>query len=268
MKQTELQMNCPACFTPAQSERIVGTQAYCNCGLAWSINGKSHKSEEFQSKSNARSLIIFFLSLMVAVSHYIAWDTYSFEILPLKAKQLLGLADKSELKSIVQICEQRKRKSCQIDALLSLYKIDKSEVSVLLSLGELYMQNRNFYEATHVYKLYFQDGRQNNLARETYAKALMATGDLKSAQEQYRLILSNKTAAPNYLAARAYVEILMQSKNYKSAKQVIETYRKAGPTSAMFLDKEWKTLNNLSNKPMLSQYRLPANQQLEKKQTR
>lgn len=213
-------------------------------------------------------MTIFSLILISAVMHYLSWDTYSLQIIPLKAKQLIGKADRTELKEIATICKERKKESCQINTLLSLYEVDKSEISTLATVGEIYMQNRDFYAASNIYNKYFQNGGRDNVARESYAKALTSLGDLKAAQAQYEQILLIKDGTPNYPAARSYVEILMQREHYPLAKKIIEEYRKAGPTSALFLEKEWKTLNNLNNKTLLTQNRLPAGQNSTKTQTR
>lgn len=251
------QMNCPACYKPAQTDRLVGTQAYCSCGLSWDINGKISKSEN-QASSGARTIVIFSILLVSTVLHYVTWDQFSLEIIPLKIKQLTGLAKAKDYLEIATICEKRQKTACQLDSLKQAYQLNNKDLRSLALAADIHMKKTEYKQAAQLFQTYFSHSEALPVHRASYALALNEIGDLKGAEIQYKQVLSQDNKEPNFVAARAYVDVLIKTSALDKAKGVIEEYRKATPTSALFLDKEWKLINAQMKSRTVTHNRLPA----------
>ncbi|MCB0351006.1 MAG: tetratricopeptide repeat protein [Bdellovibrionales bacterium] len=235
------QLNCPICFNNIHPDRVVGQNAYCTCGHVLRV---SNSSSDRETSGASLSLIIFTLILIGAIIHAINWDTYFFSIIPLKIKQMSGIAKPHELKDLAKICNIRKKNNCEVQALEKAYELDKADINSLLRIGEIYTDSKNFYPAAKAYSLYFQNGGSTESARYQYARALGEIGQFDQAKKQFHYILRRDKKNPQFQVARSYVELLIRNRDYSTAKGIIEEYRRAGPNSALFLEKEWKAIND------------------------
>ncbi len=235
------QLECPLCFSQIHADRIVGINAYCSCGHVVQV---SYSSKDQDTNGASLSLIVFTLLMVGAIIHAINWDTYFFKIIPLKVKQLAGLAKAHELKEIAQICNFRKKNNCEVQALEKAYSINVGDSESLLRIGEIYTTTNNYFMAAKTYALYFQNGGKDETARYQYARSLGETGQVSDAKKQFHYILRSNNKTPQFRVARSYVELLIKNQDYKTAKGIIEQYRRAGPSSALFLEKEWKAIND------------------------
>ncbi|OFZ11591.1 MAG: hypothetical protein A2Z20_03130 [Bdellovibrionales bacterium RBG_16_40_8] len=241
------QLSCPACLCNIPTDRVLNNVAYCACGSHLPLTEHAAKRE------NARVMpvILFSLFFIAAITHTINWDTYFFTIIPLKMKQFTGLTSITELKQIALICEKRKKINCEIQALEKVFSLDNKETKVLERVGFIYFENiKNYHSAARTYSYYFKHGGNDDTARLAYARSLGEIGQFVDAKRQFHYLLKKAGAKPQFITARSYVEILMRNSDYKTAKGIIQEYRQAGPNSALFLEKEWKLINEkLTKKP-------------------
>lgn len=240
-------LNCPVCLNDIQADRVMNGVAYCSCGHVLNLSRRPVNSET----NRVLPVILFSLFLIAVVTHAINWDTYFFTIIPLKMKQLAGIAKVEELKEIADICKKRKKSNCEVSALEEAFSLDKKELAGLLRAGEIYMQLKKFHAATQTYGLYFKHGGKSDSSRYAYAKALGEIGQFGEAKKQFHYILKTDRSNPQFQVARSYVELLMKNNDYAAAKSIIEEYRQAGPNSALFLEKEWKAIHQKLKRPSI-----------------
>lgn len=233
-------LNCPICLRDIPKERFVAGSAYCSCGHI--VNFKA-KEDDPSSSSSSVTLLMITSIIVAAILHAFNWDTYFFQIIPLKMKQLSGVASVEDLRTIADICQKRKKATCEIQALEKIFALDKAQLPVLLRVGEIYFEKNNFKGAVDSYTTYFKNGGNDSSGRYNYAQALGELGLFRDAQKQFNYILKKDQKNPQYNVARSYVELLIKNKDYMTAKNVIEEYRRAGPNSALFLEKELKAVN-------------------------
>ncbi len=247
-------VNCPICFSKISADRFLNGMAYCTCGHTYSVR----EQDGSRDKSVAVKLVFLTLLFVGAIIHIFNWDTYSFKIVSPKLKQMVGMANTTDLNLIADICEARKKENCQIHALLKSYDLDKTQTQHLIKTGEILVSKKRFIEAVRVYGTYFKaTGRDAELdARYNYAISLSETGDLQSAREQYAYLISKHHSSPKFDVARSYVDLLMKTQDLSTARQVIAEYRLSSPTASMFMDKEWRKLNAIT--ALDTHSRLPA----------
>jgi tetratricopeptide (TPR) repeat protein len=231
-------LTCPICFSQISKDRIMGGKAYCSCGCSIRLSAPPSDTSK-----GAVPVIVFSIIFVATILHAINWDTYSLTIIPLKMKQLLGIASVAELKHVADICQSRKKLNCEVQALEKVFSIDARETQSLLRVGAIYMDTKNYLHATKTYSAYFSKGGKDTQARYLYARALGEVGKFKDAKKQFHYILKSDKKSPQYQVARSYVELLIKNRELETAKNIIEEYRGTGPSSAMFLEKELKSIN-------------------------
>jgi tetratricopeptide (TPR) repeat protein len=234
------QFNCPVCYNNIHPDRVVDQNVYCPCGHTLQISRKSSDRES----GTTLSLVIFTLLIVGAIIHAINWDTYFFSIIPLKIKELSGIAAPHELKEIAKICNIRKKYNCEVHALEMAFELNKKDPESLLRVGEIYTDTNNFFLAAKAYTLYFKNGGKAESARYNYARSLGEIGQIDQAKKQFHYILRRDQKNPQFRVASSYVELLIKNRDYTTAKGVIQEYRRAGPSSALFLEKELKAIND------------------------
>lgn len=240
-----IQITCPVCSNEIPLDRIVGSSAYCSCGHVLTV---LRRQSDRDARRTSVSLIVFTLFMAGAIIHAINWDTYFLSIIPLKIKQFTGMAKSTELKEIALICNSRKKNNCEIQALEKSFELDKKDITSLLRVGELYIESGDFHSAAKTYTVYFKNGGSEDSARYAYARSLGEIGLFHDAKKQFHYILKRDRNKPQFKVARSYVEFLIKNKDYSTARSIIEEYRRAGPSSALFLEKEWKTINDRLSK--------------------
>ena len=232
---------CPACKKDIPLERQFGDTVICDCG--WSQQFSHKKKHASKLNANSMTLIAFALLIILSLVHITHWDTYSLKIIPLKAKQSLGLAKLDELKEIASICIKRKKIECTIKAKEASYK-QESDLNLLLELGEHYSQLGREQEAQSTYRRYFEQGGDSLDAHYEYARLLDQFGEIYKATKHYKTLLTSSTPLSKKAKyTRAYVRMLIEHRKWALAKRAIYTYRKASQSGYFFMEDELLIIN-------------------------
>ncbi len=196
--------------------------------------------------SGVAALVGFTLVFVGGLLHILNWDKYSLEILPVKTKQIIGMASVEDLKKIADICEVRRKFPCQQTALWQMFQRDPKQKEILVELGKLQMDSDDFNGALRTYSAYFTSNGKSIDARYEYARALAETGKPKEAKKHFQYVLSvNRDPISTPEMARTYVKFLIKNKDYVTAKNVIVTTRRTNRSAAYFLEKELKVINSV-----------------------
>lgn len=200
---------------------------------------------EKKDSSGVAALVGFTLVFAGGLFHILNWDKFSLEVIPLKAKQIVGVASAQDLKKVAEICEIRRKFSCQQSALWQAYQRDPRETDLLVKLGQLQMDSRDYTGALRTYTTYFKANGKDIGARYGYARALAEVGHAQEAKRQFQYVMSvSRDPVLTPEIARSYVKFLMKNKDYVTAKQVIVMTRRNNRSAAYFLEKELKVINS------------------------
>lgn len=231
-------ISCPSCF-----KSIPATQSYegvyiCECGQRVASRNPNDKAA---SKSSFW-LVVLGIFVLAGFLHAANWDNHFFEIIPLKTKQLLGVASLNELEKIAAICEDRKKNFCQEQALSEAFAIDNKKRDRLIKIAELQISRSGYEDSTNTLSKYFKAGGKDRLARYNLAVSLAKTGKTTEAKKQLHYLVFSTKGSLDAQAARTYVSLLMESGDYQTAQKVVRHCRGLGNNTAMFLETEWKEI--------------------------
>jgi tetratricopeptide (TPR) repeat protein len=200
---------------------------------------------ETRESSGVAALVGFTLVFVGGLLHILNWDKFAFEIIPIKTKQIVGMASVQDLQKIAEICEVRRKYPCQQTALWQAFQKDPSQKEILVKLGELQMDTEDYTAALRTYTAYFKANGKDIGARFEYARALSETGKPKEAKKQFQYVLSvSRDPIQTPEMARVYVKFLIKTKDYATAKHVIVSTRRGNRSAAYFLEKELKAINS------------------------
>jgi tetratricopeptide (TPR) repeat protein len=223
------------------ADRILAGTAYCSCGCSIAFH------ERRRDRVSSYPLVIFSIVLVAVILHVLNWDTYSLHVLPLKLKQLTGMAREPELIQLADICRERQKTQCEIHALGQAYQLNNKNIPLLLRKANLHFKLKDHQAVVHSLSAYYKKGGKDFSSRHTFAVALGEVGQVVEAQKQFRYILKNDNKKPQFQVAKSYVDMLMKQRDYTTAKTVIEDYRRSAPQAGLFLEKELKFINRSLN---------------------
>lgn len=238
------QVACPTCFKMIPAAQSYEGTFVCECGQKVRTGHNSKKTA-----SASKSWIIGLgLAIIASFIHTSNWDNFSVEIVPLKVKQILGMADFQELRRIADICENRKKSFCQESALIESTRLDPKNKDLLLEISQIQMDRSAFESARLTLNSYFQLGGKDRLARYNLAIALWKLNMTADAKKHLKYLVFSSKQNLDAQAARSYVNLLMSEGDMASAHKVIQHCRSLGNNTAMFLEKEWKEIQARLNR--------------------
>ena len=239
-----MSVSCPKCFEITPEDRRIGDKYFCDCG--WRFQVANQKTQTPIHKDKSSLLICLFAGLILfSFMHVVSWDTYFFKIIPIKAAHATGLAGADTIAELSNICEERKKFQCVLDTLSELYeKNPLQQVEALHKKGKLLVKLERFDEATQTYALYFENNGKTPEAHYQYAKALRMQAKFQQATQQYQLALGAKPDVLQISVTRSFVDMLIENKNYKYAKDIITHYRGKAQHSKYFLEAELNKVND------------------------
>ena len=237
--------HCPACHKPIPQDRIFGTVIVCECG--WTASSYAKAAERRVTDRISAMIIVFAMVLIGAFIHAINWDTYFFEVIPLKAQEMTGTANAQDLAKIVEICKARHKHECVKTAYKEIYR-QKKDLVILAKLGELEQATGDTQAAAHAFKAYFEQGGEDSQATYRYAQVLASMGQVDESIRFYRQVLKAKPDTLQITVTRSYVSMLIEHKRYEHALEVIQFYRKKADNTGYFMEKELQALNRILKK--------------------
>jgi tetratricopeptide (TPR) repeat protein len=229
---------CPRCKMEIESERLRNSVIVCNhCG--YTANMVQRKIEQAAEKS----FIVIATGLCALMSFAfvmaVQWDTHTFEVLPLKAKQMIGMTTASDLQRLVEICESRKNVDCQLQATEQLTRFDNEAFA---SLGKLHFLSNKNKQAIASFSQYFRNGGLNLEASYNFARALEKEGQVEMASQYYETVIDARPETLQITVTRHYINMLIEYNKKSEAKMVLAKIREKGANTKNFMDPVFKEL--------------------------
>jgi tetratricopeptide (TPR) repeat protein len=236
---------CSRCRMVIPPERSFDSTVVCpHCGHVASPN--ESKANRYLNSRFRQTAIGLSLLMVVLFVHAVTWDTYFFQVIPLKAKQLVNLASADELGELAVICQKRLNPSCTEKALREASEKQPQDTALLFQLGKTQSQMGLFQQAADTFDRYFQmEGREIEAAY-FYAKTLEALNRLEDAATYYEFILEKRPEILQVTVTQNYVRLLKKMEQYQRAITLIQSIRRKGSSAAYFLEAELRQLQVLA----------------------
>lgn len=228
--------HCPRCGSEISAERIVGGTLVCDCG--WTRSLRSDSVDRSNIDRTCASIIVIGGLLIASFLHAVNWDRHFFAIVPLKAKQVIGMADTSELGKIAEICAERKKHECVERAYADIEKLEPSNIENLSRLGQLQYKRERLNNAASTFAKYFELRGSEIDAIYAYAQTLTRLKRFDEADTYFRSALQKKDDVLQVTVVRNYVQMLVSANRLQDAKGVILKYRKNSASANLFMSKE------------------------------
>jgi len=234
---------CPRCAQNIAPERFAQDVIVCNhCGFT--ADTVAHKTESEIERQYIRAALCAGILIVAAFIQLVEWDQYFFSIIPLKMKQMTGLASSEDLRKIVGICEVRFHHACVEKALAQLSEKEPNNADVMFDLGEIRRKTGHTAEAAEAYQAHFARGGNSPDAAYELARIMEFNGQYDQAQNYYTRALMAKPEVLQVTVIQAYVNMLMKLGKNNDARAVIaDVRRKNGPSAQYFMAKEYDSLS-------------------------
>jgi tetratricopeptide (TPR) repeat protein len=185
------------------------------------------------------ALGVFLLSGLIQITQ---WNQYALEIIPLKTFALMGTATENDFGRLAEICLERHKYSCALDAYTNQVKINPQNLEARLSLGLLQVKLGDLDAATATLSAYLKNGGDEPRARFELGKAYSKIGQPKKALSQFEGLLRERASVFQVSVTREYVNTLMQTKKWSQAKHTIEHARHKSVSYNAFMTAEYKVI--------------------------
>lgn len=232
---------CPVCLSQIPEHRLSqGINACEACG--WIESRNFHQVENNLQKRTIKAFGIVTALFVGAFIHAVNWDSYFFTIVPLKAKDVIGMASESDLNEIAEICRARKKHECVESTLTTLSVKYGHNLNYLAELGKAYYLNKKFPESVAAYSQFFTKGGNDVNAGFQFAQSLSETGQVDDSIRYFRYVLDSKPDTLQISVTHAFVKMLMKHERYELAEEIIQSIRKQGENTALFMEDRLKEI--------------------------
>ena len=236
--------NCPVCQSKIPQDRIQENLIICEpCG--WSDN---KTREELDKKTEKRFIFLAVLTSILLVSSFIQsvnWNSYFFEIIPLKSKQIIGLANSKDLNRIADICMDRQKPKCVEQAYADILRKNPEDLEVIFKYAKILVNNKKLRLASEALANYFELGGQDLDAAYNYAKILGSLGHTNESKRYFEYVLQSKPKVMQTTVTKKFVDMLYNAGRYKEAQQAILKFRKRGMNATYFMEAKLKKIQEL-----------------------
>ena len=234
--------NCPRCACQVSSERTSEAVIVCdNCG--YTAEGPQVR---FDLKTDKKTIkVITAISALFGISlvHSSHWAGSALEIIPLKAKQMAGMATTEDLRQIADICIARVKQDCTETALAQLSEMDPTDIEVRAELASFLMRSGDAKRAEAYFSQYFQAGGVSAEAAYEMAQLLAKQNRIDEASKYFDIALISKPDSLQVTIVQAYVKMLMSNSRFIEARTVIDSVRNQGESAKAFMTKEYDEIN-------------------------
>ncbi len=235
---------CPQCKLEVPESRTLPTLICPHCGFT---NSKSFQKAQKEVSQRFIKLSVGLSTFMViAFMHAVTWDQFFFEVIPLKAKQIVGMANATDYGRLAEMCKTRKDSECVEHMLTNKVQAEPQNIENLAELGQVQFLRNNFKGSAATLKKYFAEGGLSLDASYTYARALGQIGQVDESSEAYKKVLASKPDMLQISVTQNYVRMLMDAGRAEQAKLVIESIRVKGSNAAMFMESEMQQIKQTS----------------------
>lgn len=228
---------CPQCKQDISPERRKLQPVICNhCGHTVS---KNTTQAEVDNKS-IKIMLGFSVLVIAGYIQVMNWDTAWLKILPLAAKETIGMSSPSDLEAKSEICMELKKYDCVEEQYI---KSAQKEPAKWERAGNFEMKRAKYNEAAQSYYKFFQSGGQNLESQYNYAKALAKLGQVDEAVKYFDQVLAAKPDVLQVTVVTNYVKLLMEHQRYDQARLLIDKVRRdGGPTAGSFMESEYNKI--------------------------
>jgi tetratricopeptide (TPR) repeat protein len=234
---------CPRCKQDVSPDRRNQSPVICNnCGYIPSTLPVSVKAE-----TEKRVIAIFAPICALVLFSYIqlmTWDSHSIEILPLAAKQTLGISSVADNDRYAEICMDLKKWDC---VEINYAKVAAADPTKLPRLGNFQMKRAKYNEAAQSYFAFFKSGGNDLEASYNYAKALAQLGQVDEATKYFEQVLAARPDVLQVTVVQNYVKLLLDHQRYEEARKLIADIRSRGPETGSFMEAEYQKIKNTKN---------------------
>lgn len=234
---------CPRCQVNMPEDRMNQNPIVCpNCGF--SSPGLDIKLDQ---RLEGRFIKVAFGFAILVIAGFLqtaSWDKFALSIIPLKIKQTLGMASEKDLVEIAAACTVRKKYDCVEQVYLDL--AHRGHTEFWGDLGKFQVRRGNKNGAFESLKTYVaQDGADLDAIYQ-YAKLLGEKGQVEESANLFDQILKLKPDTLQISVTQAYVHMLINNGRNVQALALIKTIRKSSETASLFMEDEFKKLDQQS----------------------
>lgn len=232
---------CSICTNEISQERLSQVVIICqSCG--WSNSESEKNLTKKLGRTVAINLLIASVILVGIFIHNAHWGKHSFEVIPLKAIQLIGAANTEDLMRISQICEDVKKYTCIEEAYKEALYQDRENHTLMEQYADILVKTKQQEKAFKVYQIYFSKDGANLDAAYEYAKILGRKGQVEESARMFNLILDSKKDILQTTVLYAFVDMYTENNKLKQAKKLIQRTRKLGENTTLFMDARLKEI--------------------------
>ena len=236
--------DCPRCHSEIPKQRIEESMTICAaCG--WSDEGLSQKMDKTaQKKFNVLAILISTI-ILGGFIQLVQWNGYFFEIIPLKTKQVTGMATPADLLRVAEICKDRQNPSCVEKAYSQVVQKDPKNLEAWAAYGNILINNQKDKLALRSFGNYFKQGGRDIKVAFSYAKLLGEQGLIEEAKEYFNYIIQSKPDKLQITVTKRFVDMLYNAGQYKEAKKAIVAFRKRGVNAKYFMGSKLKEIQSI-----------------------
>ncbi|MCM2281001.1 MAG: hypothetical protein NDI61_04055 [Bdellovibrionaceae bacterium] len=229
---------CKACGKDLDANQFV---AMCACG--WHDSAPNKEQVQKAQMRMIQKLAGCAALLLVGVLHFGKWGGDGFAILPLKAANSIGLLGVSGTQHLVKVCMRHGDLECADRGFQKLSALANGNKDILQRAAHFHHQVKNHALANSNYDTYVKAGGRDYDALEEYGRSLVLAGDNTKAKEIFQLAIDNADKATLPVrATRGLLQVLIEEKNEKEARDIILAFRKGDHHGERYFEAEWKLL--------------------------
>jgi tetratricopeptide (TPR) repeat protein len=216
----------------------------CNhCGFT---SGNDKKVQAEIEKKNIIAFVAVSIFVIAAHIQLANWDKHFLNIIPLVAKDTLGMSTPTDFEAKAEMCMDLKKWDCVETEYLKAAQVDATKYQ---RAGDFEMKRAKYNAAAQSYYKFFQAGQQNLDASYSYAKALAQLGQVDDAVKYFDEVLAARPDTLQVTVVQNYVKLLMDHQRYDQAKVLISKIRKdSGPAGEQFMDEEFTKIKQLASR--------------------
>lgn len=236
--------SCPVCQSQVPQDRIEKNLIICkSCG--WSDN-KTAKAANKKTEKTFILLAVFTTILLIGgFIQIVNWNSYSLEIIPIKYKQIAGIATSKDLNRIAEICMDRQKPQCVEQAYADILRNDSENLEVIAKYAKILVNNKKLRQASNSFANYFKRGGKDLNTAFAYAKVLGSLGLIDESKEYFEYVINSKPGMMQITVTQRFVDMLYNAGRYREAQQAILKFRKRGVNATYFMEAKLKKIKKM-----------------------
>ncbi|NJL23982.1 MAG: hypothetical protein HC902_01520 [Calothrix sp. SM1_5_4] len=241
MFTTTMMDSCPRCHHKLAPERMTSIPAVCDgCGMVLSVNEETVQ-KQVQSTS-LKWIVGSSVGLALMFMHLANWGSYSLEVLPIKAAQVLSMDSPTQAQRMALICMDLHKHDCVED---NYRRLSLHDITWLSKLAKFQFNRMKYAESAETYLHFFARGGQDLDSTYWAARALSEVGRVDEAAKYFDVVLGSKPGVLQITVAQNYVKMLRKAGRLEQARSVIESIQNQDESVKTFMASEHKEIVDL-----------------------